>query len=186
MLYSEMPDMSALDQDFLQPPQQQHARRSPQPNSVDRVGGERAGMTYTTPGNGRAGMGPSPGLGNWNGNNHIGNEPPPPPPQDHVMQDPYGHNVSGSGGSGHERLLPPQQRPTHLQDSRDSNNFCRGPLRTSASTHERLHPYQRPSANYQGQQAVNSRFTSPPTRPGQESRPLDNPTFDPRAAARRR
>ena len=159
MLYSEMPDMSALDHDFLQ--LQQHQRRSPQPNSVERVAGgssgERTGIPYIPPGNGRTSLAPPPGLGNWNGNNHIGNEPTPPPPDD-----PYGSNVGGSGGSMHERLPTPQQRPTH-HDSKDSNNFCRGPLRTNNSTNEWPHPNQRLPANLQG-----------------------NPTLDPRTATSRR
>lgn len=199
MLYSEMPDMSSLNQDFLQQ-QQQHQRRSPQPISGgERGSGEHAGSSSMVPGNGRTGMAPPPGngrlggmgqppgMGNWNGNNHINNEPPPPP-VGHMMQDSYTSNTEPEGSS-HERPHPPLQRTTHLSDSRDSNNFCRGPLRTSNSSNssnERLHPYQRPSGYYQGQQVIDPRFTSHLIRPGHVPRPPDSLTFDPRAAASRR
>ena len=177
MLYSELPDMSALEKEFAQPHQQQlHQKRSPPNSGGDRGNSEHIGTSYTPPGNGRTGMGPPPGLGNWNGNNHLGNEPPRGP----TMQEQH-----GSSGNSRERPHPQRQRPPLLHDSRESNQFSRGSLRISgSSSSEGLDPYQRNSA-YQGQQVVSPCLPAHPNWPRQASRSMDNLTSDHRAAAPR-
>ena len=186
--------MSSHDNDFLpkQQQQQQQKKRSPQPASGDRAndlsaaGNGRAPLGQP-PGNGRMGLTvQGPGMGNWNGNNHLNNEPPPPPPpplpptpMGHLMQDQQ-PLAAGPNGNGHERShQSPHPRHSLHPDSRDSVSFSRGPMRTpnnsgssnnSSSSYERHHPYQRPLGHSQG---VEPRFAGSAVRPGYMSKAHD-------------
>ncbi len=162
MLYSEMPDMSSHDQDFL-PKQQQ--KKSPQPGGgpSDRSSEHGPLATQQPTGNGRApmatGLSPSngrnnmtthaSGTGNWNGNNHHTNDPLPLPTPPLPLINP---NVNGSDNTYQPHPPPSFPRPTHHSDSRENSSYSRG-LRTSnisSQVYDRPHPYQRPSSQSLG------------------------------------
>jgi len=205
MLYSEMPDMSSLDHDFLP-----HQKRSPQPAVLGERTSDLSGtspLQPTTngrtppplaggqqlPGNGRTGITTQPpGTGNWNGNNHLNGLPPPissspligPPLLDQKILPPHGQN-----GDNHNWTSQPHPPIRTLpSDSRDNFSSSRSHMKTntsdgsnhssSKSSYERHHPYQRPQSHMQ---EYEPRFAGGNSKPGLLSRALD-PIADQRVA----
>ena len=201
MLYSEMPDMSSLDHDFLP-----HQKRSPQPAAMNERTSDLSGTSLQptangrpqslgqSPGNGRMGVtAQPPGTGNWNGNNHLNGVPHliPPPGNDSPAQDQKVPPSHRQNGDNHDWTTQPHPSIRTLHsDNRDCTSFSRTHMKTNtsdgsnhsssnSSSYERHHPYQRPQG-YEPRFAVGGSI-----KPGFSSRAPEIPIADQRVTPSR-